>query len=171
MNAGFSRFPGQLNQIGDLVEAVTVLGSSGTREIWPKGRLKFEYRKSNLAGEIILGGVLRLWRRPPEAIAQEIEACLKHRKKTQNIKYPSAGSVFKNPPAPYPKVARLIDELGLKGTRVGDIMISDEHCNYFVNLGQGKSSDVIRLIEMVQEKVFHEKGIMLEPEVKIIPRP
>lgn len=171
MNAGFSRFPGQKSEIGDIVTEVTVLNADGTREVLNRGQLEFEYRKSNLADRIVIEGKFRLWRRTPAFIEKEIRACFKYRNDKQDLKHPSSGSVFKNPPAPLPPAARLIDELGLKGTRVGGMMVSPKHANYFINVGQGKCSEMSELIQLIQNRVFHVKGIWLEPEVRFIPKP
>lgn len=171
MNAGFSRFPGQKSEIGDIVTEVTVLNADGTREVLGREALEFEYRKSNLADRIVIEGKFRLWKRTPAFIEKEIRACFKYRNDKQDLKHPSSGSVFKNPPAPLPPAARLIDELGLKGTRVGGMMVSPKHANYFINAGRGKCSEMVELIQLIQNRVFHVKGIWLEPEVRFIPKP
>lgn len=166
MNAGFSRFPGQTNEISDLVEEVTFLNKDGRKEAWGKDKLQFSYRHSNLEGKIILSGTFRLWRRKPEDIQKEIRANFDYRNSKQDLKHPSSGSIFKNPGAPHPSAGKLIDQLGLKGTRVGDAQVSDKHGNYIINVGNAKSSDVWALIEQIQKKVFDATGIVLEPEVK-----
>jgi UDP-N-acetylenolpyruvoylglucosamine reductase len=79
---------------------------------------------------------------------------------------PSAGCIFKNPgtiPA-----GKLIDELGLKGTRVGGAMISDEHGNFIVNQGTATAKDVLELIELIKRRAKAERGIELETEVEIV---
>jgi len=78
----------------------------------------------------------------------------------------TTGSFFKNPPNDY--AGRLIDEAGLKGYRIGDIMISEKHANFFLNLGEAKSEDVIALKNMVQEVVKEKFQVNLETEVQII---
>lgn len=171
MNAGFSRFPGQANEIGDITEEVCVLNEEGLKEILPKSRLEFSYRHSNLAGKIILSGTFRLWKRNPEEIQKEIRANFEYRNDKQDLKHPSSGSVFKNPLAPQPSAGRLIDQLGLKGLKVGDAMISLKHGNYIINAGNAKSADVFALIEKVQKAVFDATGIFLEPEVKKVQKP
>lgn len=171
MNAGFSRFPGQRSEIGDIVQEVTLMNPDGSKEVLGKDQLEFGYRKSNLSGRIIVEAKFRLWRRSSELIEKEIRACFKYRNDKQDLKHPSSGSVFKNPPAPLPPAAKLIDELGLKGTRIGGMMVSPKHANYFINMGQGKCSEMVELIQLIQDKVFNVKGIWLEPEVRIVPKP
>jgi UDP-N-acetylenolpyruvoylglucosamine reductase len=79
---------------------------------------------------------------------------------------PSAGCIFKNPgtiPA-----GKLIEELGLKGTRVGDAMVSQEHGNFIVNDGHASAKDVLELIELVRTRAKSKRGIDLELEVQVI---
>lgn len=81
---------------------------------------------------------------------------------------PSAGSCFKNPKGDY--AGRLIEAVGLKGHRVGDMMFSDVHANFLVNLGQGSFEDAVALITMAEERVLEMTGIALEREIIIIDR-
>jgi UDP-N-acetylenolpyruvoylglucosamine reductase len=80
---------------------------------------------------------------------------------------PSAGCTFKNP-APDLPAGKLIDQLGLKGTRVGDAMVSDVHANFFVNLGNAKARNVLDLIELVRTRAREVRGVELETEVEIV---
>jgi UDP-N-acetylmuramate dehydrogenase len=91
---------------------------------------------------------------------------LKRRKATQPLEYPSAGSVFRNPPDDY--AGRLIEEAGLKGKKIGGAMISPQHANYIVNTGGARAEDVLALMEMAKEKVRAETGIELEPEIRVV---
>jgi len=171
MNAGFSRFPGQRIEIGDLIQEITVLQYDGVRRVITKPELCFTYRSGNLSNCVVIEAGLQLWHRNREDIEKEIQACFQFRNSKQDLRFPSSGSIFRNPPAPAPAAAALIDQLGLKGTRVGGMMVSEKHGNYFVNAGRGSASDLIQLVAQIQEKVFHEKGIWLEPEVRIVPKP
>jgi UDP-N-acetylmuramate dehydrogenase len=81
--------------------------------------------------------------------------------------------VFKNPPAatsyrPNYTAGRLIDQVGLKGHRIGSAEISQKHANYIVNLGGATSDDVLRLIDLAHNAVLHQFGVDLELEVQII---
>lgn len=171
MNAGFSRFPGQINQIGDITEEVMILHGDGRKEIISRKDLEFSYRHSNLEGKIVLGGTLQLWQRPQDEIQREIKANFDYRNQKQDLRHPSSGSIFKNPGKGMPSAGQLIDKLGLKGTRIGDAMISPKHGNYFINAGSAKSSEFVELIQKVQKIVFNASGIILEPEVRIIQKP
>ena len=81
-------------------------------------------------------------------------------------KEPSAGSCFKNPKNDY--AGRLIEAVGLKGKRVGDMAFSEVHANFLVNLGSGTYKDAIKLINMAKSKVLEQFGIELEEEIKIV---
>lgn len=171
MNAGYSRFPGQRSEISDLIQEVTSYDYTGKKEVWGKDKLEFSYRHSNFKNRIVTSATLSLWHRSSEIIEKEIRACFTYRNSKQDMQHPSCGSVFKNPKAPALTAGRLIEKAGLKGKRVGDIQVSEKHGNYFVNLGNGKASEVIELIQIVQKAVFDATQISLEPEVQIIERP
>ncbi len=78
----------------------------------------------------------------------------------------SCGSVFKNPPGQ--SAGRLIEQAGLKGTRIGGAEISERHGNYIVNLGGASSNDILALVERAQAEVQRQFGIELELEVQIL---
>ncbi|MDP3919886.1 MAG: UDP-N-acetylmuramate dehydrogenase [Candidatus Omnitrophota bacterium] len=168
MNAGYSRFHGQINETGDLVESVKVIGCDGRTQVWGRDRLHFGYRSSNIGDFIVLEVTFRLWRRHPSVIAKEISANFEYRNRAQDVRYPSSGSVFKNPGGGKPTAGILIELAGLKGLRVGAIEVSPMHGNFFVNLGKGTAHDFEQLMREVQRKVLHETGISLEPEVRFI---
>jgi len=81
-------------------------------------------------------------------------------------KNPSAGSAFKNPEGDF--AGRLIEAVGLKGKRVGDMAFSEVHSNFLVNLGRGSFEDAITLLSEAKKRVFEEFGVMLEEEIKIV---
>lgn len=109
---------------------------------------------------------LGAWLRPAASaeattVARQIDVYRKKRQESQP-REPSAGCVFKNPPGT--SAGRLIDESGLKGTRVGDAEVSPVHANFIVNRGAASASDVLELIRRVRARVKQTKGIDLEPE-------
>jgi len=99
-------------------------------------------------------------------IKQKMNEIMSSRKNKQPLEYPSAGSVFKRPKDNY--AGLLIEECGLKGKRIGDAEVSEKHAGFIVNKGNATSNDVLKLIDFIQETIFHEKGIMLETEIKCI---
>ena len=86
---------------------------------------------------------------------------------SQPLEYPSAGSVFRNPSPTLPS-GKLIDELGLKGTRIGDAMVSVKHANFIINLGNATGKDIRSLIQLVHDKVeeAYHIDLILEQEYK-----
>ena len=91
---------------------------------------------------------------------------VEYRMKTQPLKEKSAGCIFRNPPGF--SAGALIDRCGLKGQVVGGAKISEIHANFIVNQAAATSRDVQELIRLVQEKVFQQTGVFLEPEVRLI---
>lgn len=168
MNAGFTRIAGEPKEIGSLVEEITALTPTGVIRHLGREEIHFHYRKSGLEGYILLEARLKLYRAKPEDIQREIEACFDYRNTVQDLRYPSVGSIFKNPGSPHGSAGQLVDRAGLKGHRVGNAMISDRHGNFIVNLGGAKAAHVTQLIHLAQEKVFEKFEVRLEPEVRII---
>lgn len=170
MNAGYSRIAGQTNEIGDWIENVTVFDEEEGFQTLERKDLQFSYRKSNVGHRVVVEAKLRLKKSTSEEVEKEIRACFDYRNLKQDMKKPSCGSTFKNPMPPAPAAAKLIDQLGLKGERVGGIQVSEQHANYFVKVGDATCEDVKMLVKKIQEKVFNETGIMLEPEVRFMPQ-
>ncbi len=132
-----------------------------------KEELQFSYRAVELKkGWAILGGKFRLRIGNPQAIRSKVDEFLQKRNAKQPLHLPSAGSVFKNPS----RVAagKLIEEIGLKGTRLRDAQISEKHANFIVNLGRARARDILTLAEWAKDKVFEEKGVKLEMEIQVI---
>ncbi|MCS7203532.1 MAG: UDP-N-acetylmuramate dehydrogenase [Thermodesulfovibrio sp.] len=133
-----------------------------------KGKeLDFGYRKSGVKDEwIITKSKFKLNEDPAEEILKKVKGFMKKRIMTQPVKERSAGCVFKNPEGF--SAGALIEQVGLKGFRVGDIMVSRLHANYFINIGDGKASDFLKLLDIVRDKVFRVFNIELEPEIKFL---
>ena len=91
---------------------------------------------------------------------------LKRKTETQPYDLPSFGSVFKNPTNSY--AGKLIEELGLKGYKIGGAEISTIHGNFIVNNSSANSQDILDLITVIQQKVLQKTGIFLQPEVRMI---
>jgi len=100
------------------------------------------------------------------ATKQGIKALLSKRIATQPLNLPNAGSVFRNPPGDH--AARLIEQCGLKGKRIGGAQVSGKHANFIVNTGAATAEDIENLILEVQTAVEKQTGIRLHAEVRII---
>jgi UDP-N-acetylmuramate dehydrogenase len=154
-------------ELKDVLFSMTLMKESGEIIERPRSRLRFSYRRLALPPSwIILKGRFQLKKGNKEEILEQVKSYSKMRKRTQPLEYPSAGSIFKNPkegPA-----GKWIEEAGMKGFQVGQAMVSDRHANFIINLGKAKAEEVIRLMEWVEKKVYEEKGIFLEREVKVV---
>lgn len=151
----------------DVVESVRFLTAEGNIEEWPMERFSVAYRSCReLVGAVALSAVLRSSEQEAqEAIRMKMETYASGRKESQP-KEPSAGCTFKNPDQS--PAGKLIDELGLKGLRIGDAEVSPVHGNFIVNRGQATTGDVIALVRQVRERVLSERSITLEPEVLLL---
>src|SRR5712692_6199058 len=127
MNAGT-----QDGAIGDFISAVYFLHADGTMGEFKPGAGSFSYRMFNApTGSVLIGARLQLHRRPMADIQKDIKQRLKQKKATQPLALASAGCVWKNPPGDV--AGRLIEEVGLKGKRIGGAEISATHANFIVN--------------------------------------
>jgi len=152
-----------------LVEAA-VLRSGGAEERLDPAGLGLAYRESILkhahegAPDIVTQATFRLAPAEPALITQRLDDIRRWRQTHQPLGIPSAGSVFRNP-SPELSAGRLIDELGLKGHRMGGASVSEKHANFIVNDQKGSAADVRRLAEHVQATVLRERGIELRLEI------
>ena len=150
----------------DVIERIRFMDYSGQVHERLASEVNVEYRGCPLfKNHIALGAVLRGQPAAPEAVAARMQQFSQKRWESQPAA-PSAGCIFKNPqtiPA-----GKLIDELGLKGTRVGGARVSDVHGNFIVNDGSATAGDVLNLIEVIRDRVRSARGIELETEVEIL---
>ncbi|MHB8908467.1 MAG: UDP-N-acetylmuramate dehydrogenase [Syntrophales bacterium] len=155
------------SEIKDICTAVTLLDSrEGTRTV-TRDSLSFSYRNLDLPAEsIIICAAFRLQRGEGKTIAGRVGEIIALRREKHPLEFRNAGSVFKNPPAV--PAGRLIEEAGLKGTRIGDAQVSEKHGNFIVNRGAATAGEIIGLIEKIQKRVFEVTGYALETEVRII---
>lgn len=155
--------------MADILVRATVLSPDGTiAELQPED-LAYAYRTSNLQGDnrLVVKATMQL---QPGFDKAEIMAVASQnwtqRKTTQPYHLPSCGSVFRNP---QPRTAGwLIEQLGLKGYKIGDAQIAHRHANFILNCGTATATDIFNLIRYAQEKVEYHWSVSLEPEVKLI---
>src|SRR5690348_875658 len=152
-------------QIGPHVREVELYReASGELETLKGAEIRFDYRHTSFApGDIMLRVKLELPPKPFKEILAGIRVCNEKRRSSQPLNQKSAGCIFKNPQGG--SAGRMIDELGLKGHRVGDAMVSDRHANFFVNAANATCADMMRLIDDVRERVRAAFGVELENEV------
>jgi len=152
-------------QIGTHVREVELYrAASGQLETLRGNDIHFDYRHTSFApDDVMLRVKLELPSKPYKEILAGIRVCNEKRRASQPLNQKSAGCIFKNPPGA--SAGKMIDELKLKGHRVGDAMVSDRHANFFVNAGQASCSDMLKLIDDVREHVRAAYGMELENEV------
>ncbi|HET6164876.1 MAG TPA: UDP-N-acetylmuramate dehydrogenase [Planctomycetota bacterium] len=165
INAG-----GKWGTIGAVLREVTLLAPNGTRVTRDVSPADFVYRKSPFWDDVVLSAKVELAPAPTTATAtrplDRIAEVMRHKKTTQPLNLPSAGCIFRNP-SPERPAGRLIDQAGLKGTRVGGALVSPVHANYFVNVGGATGRDFLELIGIVRDRVRDACGVELELEVEI----
>ena len=163
MNAG--AFGGEISNFLTSVSTIRMDGKLIKRQA---NQIDFSYRNSTFRkDEFILSATFELAEASTEKINKKKEIASKGRKTNQPLKYRSAGSVFKNPKGDF-SAGYLIEQVGLKGYKIGNAQISDHHANFFINHGDAKAEDIISLIKISKEKVFQKFKINLELEVKTL---
>jgi UDP-N-acetylmuramate--alanine ligase len=152
--------------IFDVVESVRLMDRTGRVAELKRAELQVQYRSCPaLRTQIALGAVLHGQPASRQSIQERMNEFSRKRWSSQPAA-PSAGCIFKNPvtvPA-----GKLIDELGLKGSRVGGAYVSAEHGNFIVNDGSATAQDVLQLIERIRRAALEQRGIELETEVEIV---
>ena len=154
-------------ELKDNLLSLTLMTKDGDVVERPRSTLRFSYRRLHLPrGAIVLKGRFQLKKGTKNEILERVRSYSAMRKKAQPLNYPSAGSIFKNPKEG--SAGRWIEEVGLKGYRVGQAVVSDLHANFILNLGNATADEVIRLMEWMEQRVHETKGISLEREVKVV---
>ncbi len=153
-------------QTFDVVESVRLMDFHGSvRELAPMA-MTVEYRScAMLKDQVALGAVFKGKSAPREEIEARMKAFSEKRWASQPAA-PSAGCLFKNPDSI--PAGKLVDQLGLKGARVGGAVVSAEHGNFIVNDGTATARDVLELIDLLQQRAKAARGIELQTEVEII---
>jgi UDP-N-acetylmuramate dehydrogenase len=156
------------HEIGTVTEVVRVARGGRVVEV-PGSEVEWNYRHTSFReGELLLGATLRLTTDDPEQIKARMEEAKRKRMSTQPHGSRSAGCFFKNPPGSPVGTGKLIDEMGMKGTRRGGAVVSPIHANFIVTEGEdAQAADALALAEEIRERVRREHGIELEYEVEV----
>jgi UDP-N-acetylmuramate dehydrogenase len=155
-------------ELADVLESVDAFGlSEGVAHRVPAAEAGFSYRRSGLApSTVVVGATVRLSPGDRTEIRAHMDEAREWRRRTQPLAEPNCGSVFTNPPGDH--AARLIEEAGGKGRRVGLASVSTKHANFIVASDGATAAHVVALIAEVQDLVAERSGVRLEPEVRII---
>lgn len=155
--------------IADHLVSATVLDEQFQLRYLTPEDLQFQYRYSVLQSKrwLVTGAYFRL---EPGCDPASVEVQTEHnwasRQRSQPYHLPSCGSVFRNPES-Y-AAGWLIEQTGLKGHQIGGAQVAERHANFILNYNHATATDIHQLIHFVQDRVFHEWSLTLEPEVRIL---
>ena len=155
-------------ELADVLESVDAFGlSAGAARRVPAPDVGLSYRRSAFApNTVVVGVTVRLSPGEPSEIRARMDEARAWRRRTQPLAEPNCGSVFTNPPGDH--AARLIEQAGAKGLRVGLASVSVKHANFIVAADGATAADVVTLIAQIQDLVAERSGVRLEAEVRII---
>ncbi len=156
------------HEIGTVTESVRVARDGSVVEI-PGADIEWNYRHTSFKeGALLLGATLLLSPDDPEKIRARMEDVKSRRMASQPHGSRSAGCFFKNPPESIVGTGKIIDDMGMKGSRRGSAIVSPVHANFIVTEGEdARAEDALALAEEIRERVKREHGIELEYEVEL----
>jgi len=152
-------------EVADILVEATLVLRDGRIETWPAGRLGYTYRHSEVPdGAVVVEALFEGVPGERAAIGAEMDRIAAEREASQPLRSRTGGSTFKNPPGT--KAWILIDEAGCRGLTIGDAQVSEKHCNFLLNLGKARGSDIEALGEEVRRRVKSHSGVELEWEIQ-----
>lgn len=155
-------------ELKDILKKVTAMDYNGNIHEFTNEECLFSYRNSRFQKEkyIILQATLELEKGNSTEIKEKMNEYMQFRKEKQPIEYPNAGSTFKR--GEDFVTAKLIDEAGLKGYKVGGAQVSEKHAGFIVNVDNATAKDVIELTDYIKEKIKEKFGKKINLEIQII---
>lgn len=156
------------SDVSRIFKSADIVLETGELVRYDREDMHFSYRHSILQKQkgIVVEAAFKLAEGDKKEVLAMMASYKERRVRTQPLKLASAGSVFRNPPNDH--AARLIQEAGLKGERLGGAQVSEQHANFIVNTGQATAEDVLALITHIQSTVQDRYGILLVPEVLVV---
>lgn len=163
-----SKWTNPLCYVGDVVDSVLLINKHGETRMEQKEYFKFAYDYSILheTHEIVGYVIFKLTKADPQTLVSRGHDAIEYRKQTQPYGVASSGCFFQNINGH--SAGKVIDDLGFKGFRVGDLEVSDIHANFIINHGKGTVSDFKKIVESIKQKALKEKGLQLHEEIKFI---
>ena len=164
MNAGAYK-----SDMGYIVKEVKVLTPDFKIITLENKEMNFHYRSSFLQTHkdyVCLEVVLKLEKGDKNTLEEVIKERRKRRIESQPLEYPSAGSVFRNPEGMF--AGKLIEDLGLKGKKIGGAKVSEKHANFIINYKKAKSDDIKKLIELVHDQVLEKYNVDMKIEQEFV---
>ena len=153
------------NCVGNFVESVEIFKNSEITTVY-KNQISFDYRKSSLKDCVILNATFKFNKGDKVDILKKQKFILDKRNKLQPLNYPSAGSIFLKENGISP--SKIIDNLGLKGTKIGGAEISCKHAGFIINSGGATATDILNLISLIESEVLNKKGLKLKKELIVM---
>lgn len=156
-------------EICNVLKEITYIDEQMNIRTIKKEEGKFDYRSSLFKENkkyIIVSAEIKLEKGIKDKIKEKMNENMNTRKEKQPINYPSAGSVFKRNGDIIP--AKLIDQCGLKGYNIGDAYVSEKHAGFIVNKGNASAKDILKLIDIIKEKVYKKFNVQIELEIEIL---
>jgi UDP-N-acetylmuramate dehydrogenase len=152
-------------EVADVLVEATIVLRDGSVETWPRERLGYTYRHSEVpAGAVVVEALFEGVPGECAAIGAEMDRIAQEREASQPLRSRTGGSTFKNPPGT--KAWQLIDAAGCRGLTIGDAQVSEKHCNFLLNLGNASAADIEALGEEVRRRVRDNSGVDLEWEIQ-----
>ena len=156
------------SEISNFLTEINVIDYKGNEKIYKKDDINFSYRFSSIRNtEIITQAKFKFLKGNLDNITNRKRNVSRKRKENQPLRFRSAGSIFKNPNKEM-AAGYLIEQVKLKGKRIGDAEISTKHANFIINHGNASSNDIINLIKIIKNKVKEKFNIDLDLEIKLI---
>lgn len=158
------------HSISEFIEAVGIIDENFEYNHIGIEYCDYHYKKSVFQNKnyIIIDVKFKLNKKDKKLIKPEMNKYLNDRKKKNQFKYPSAGSVFLNDYKTNMIAGKIIDSINMRGVKLGGAMVSPYHANFIVNYKNATGRDIFLLMKKIKEEVYNQKGILLKPEVKII---
>ena len=153
------------NCVGNFVESVEIFKNSEITTVY-KNQISFDYRKSSLKDCVVLNATFKFNKGNKVDILKKQKFILEKRNKLQPLNYPSAGSIFLKENGISP--SKIIDNLGLKGTKIGGAEISCKHAGFIINSGGATATDILNLISLIESEVLNKKGLKLKKELIVM---
>ena len=164
MNAG--AYGGEMKNIIERVRLISEDGSEGRFATADELMMGYRHTALHDSGEIVAEAVIKLEKGDMDSIRSRMSELTAQRNSKQPVSFPSAGSFFKRPEGYF--AGKLIQDAGLKGLSVGGAQVSQLHSGFIINRENATATDILQLMEIVQQTVMDKFGVMLEPEVRII---
>jgi UDP-N-acetylmuramate dehydrogenase len=157
---------GRQGAIGQFVRRATVLDPADEIQVRDREDLSFADRVSNLDEPVILAAEFELADEDPEAVVRRMRRIWIIKKENQPYGHQMSGCIFRNP-SPDVSAGALIDQAGLKGTRIGGVEVSDRHANFIVADPGARASDVLQMIERIRQRIWQQFGYELELQIQV----